>query len=265
MNSVLIIVDSKDRVSYSPSTSDFVLNFQNNPILNRVHSFFVKSVSVPNVEYNIHGTYQFEPANNLLYIETSGGGLQAVITVPVGQYSLAQLITVLQNSATGVAVGLTIVQDPNTGKLTFNSTAPGGIKIYARGDPAISPLNSTLAPNLGILSTNAAFSSSIVAAGLPSLQGNQNIYVSSVKLSGGGTSLIDSRINNLQSITTVPCDVPFGEVIHYETSEYEKDYIKAAGYLNLRELDIKLYNDYGEILNLQGEPFTMIIKAFYDP
>ncbi len=264
MNSVLIIIDSKDMVpSLTSTSSNFTLRFKNNAILDKIHSYFVKSVSIANVEYNIHDTYDSEPANNLLYIETSGGGLQPVITIPVGQYTLAQLITAIQNSATGLAVGLTIVQDPNTGKLTFNSTAPGGIKIYAKDDVAIAPLNSTLAQNLGILITSSTFSSSIVADGLSSLQGNQNVYIGCKQLSGG-TSLIDARVGNLQIITTVGIDQPFGQIVHYETSDYEKDFVKAPGYFNAKELDIRLYGDFGQILNLQGIPFTMIIKAFYD-
>jgi len=144
----------------------------------------------------------------------------------------------LKIHATGLAVGLSIVQDPVTYKLTFNSTSVGGIKIYASNDTAISPLNSTLAPQIGIISTNSVFSNSIVAGGLPSLQGNQNVYISSVRLSGG-TSLIDSRLNNLQVITTVGMNQPYGQVVHYETPDYEVDYIKAPGYLNLREIDIR--------------------------
>jgi hypothetical protein len=131
MNSVLIVIDSKDMDDNSPSSSDFTLNFKNNFILDKCHSMFVKSVSVANVEYNIHDDYiglSNEPANNNLYIATLGG-LQPVINIPIGQYSLTQLITAIQNSTTGLAVGLTIVEDPITYKLTFNSTIAGGIII----------------------------------------------------------------------------------------------------------------------------------------
>ena len=263
MNSVLVVIDSKDRSSYSLSTNDFNINYPNNQILTRIKSFFVKSVTVPNVEYNIHDTYQnggtiLEPANNLLYIETFGGGLQPVITVPIGQYSLVQLINEIKNSPTGLAVGLNIVQDPVTFKLTFTSTSPGGIKIYSYVD------NSTIAPNIGILQTTPIFSASIISDGLPSLAGNQNVYIGSAALASG-TSLIDARFNNLQVITTIPMNQNFGDVVHYETFDYVKDTIDVNGYLNLRNIDIKLYNDYGASLDLKGEPFTMIIKAYYDP
>lgn len=260
MKGVLIVIDSKDMNSSSVSTSNFTISYQNNPILNRIKSYFIKSVSVPNVEYNIHGNYVTEPANNLLYIESSGGGLQSVITIPIGQYTLAQLITAITGSATGVSLGLAITQDPNTGLLTITSTAVGGIKIYSRS----STPSSTLSPNIGITTQTAAFSASIVSNGMPALSGNQNIYIGSVKMASG-TTLIDSRFNNLTVISTIPVNVPFGEVIHYETFDYVKDTIESDQYLNLREIDIRLYNDYGAILDLHGEPFTMIIKAFYEP
>lgn len=260
MKSVLIVIDSKDRTTNSRSTSDFNIIYQNNSILNRIKSYFIKSVSVPNVEYNIHDTYVNEPANNLLYVASSGGGLRPVITIPVGQYTLAQLITAITSSATGVALGLAITQDPVTYKLTITSTAVGGIKIYS----VDSTPSSTLSPSLGISTQTASFSSSITSNGLPDLAGNQNIYIGSIKMSSG-TTLIDSRFNNLKVITTIPVDVPFGDVVHYETFDYVKDTIEADRYLNFGDIDIRLYNDFGQVLDLQGLEFTMIIKAFYDP
>ncbi len=260
-NSLLLVVDSKDRTTNSNSTSDFSLNYSNNTTLTRIKSFFVKSFSCPNVEYNIHGTYSLEAANNLLYIETSGGGLQPVITITPGNYTIAQLITAITGSATGVAVGLGITQSATTGKLTFTATAPGGIKIYS----VTSSPSSTLSPNLGVTTQTAAFSASIVADGLPFLAGNQNIYISSIKLSGGNSCLVDSRIGNLQVITTIPVDVAYGSYIHYETQQYEADMIEANGYFNLTNIDIKLYGDYGQLLDLQGLPCVLILKCYYDP
>lgn len=261
MDSVLIVIDSKDRSSPTDTSSNFTLNYKNNSRLSRITSFFVKSVTFPNVEYNIHNTYKSEPANNVLYIETIGG-LQAPIIIPIGQYTISQLITALQTSATGVTIGLTVIQDPITNKLTFNTTSPGGVKIYARNDS--SPTNSTLAPNVGILSTSPIFSSSIVAEGLPSLSGNQNIYILSDKLSGSGAQLVDARLGNVQAIATIPVNVPFGENVH---NEPDKDLITSSDgfYFNLDSIDIKLFGDYGQILDLQGENFTMILKAYYDP
>lgn len=258
-NSVLVVVDSKDKSTNSSSTSDFNIYYSNNQVLTRIKSFFIKSVSVPNVEYNIHAAYTLEPANNLLYIETSGGGLQPVITITPANYSISQLITALTGSATGLAVGLGITQSATTGKLTFTATSPGGIKLYNLAS------GSTLAPNLGITTTTAAFSASIVADGLPFLAGNQNIYISSIKLSGGCSSLIDSRIGNLQVINVIPVDQAYGSVVHYECQQYEADMIESSTYFNLREIDIKLYGDYGQLLDLQGLPFTMILKCYYDP
>ncbi len=263
-NSVLVVVDSKDMSANSSSTSDFAIYYANNQILTRIKSFFVKSVSVPNVEYNIHGTYSLEPSNNILQIETTDAVpitptiTVTTITVTPGQYTLAQLITAITGSAGGVTLGLGITQSALTGKLTFTTTNVNGMKIYNYA------AGSTIAPNLGISTTTAAYSASVLADGLPFLAGNQNIYISSKALAST-SSLIDARIGNLQVITTVPVDVAYGSYIHYETEDYEKDMLEAYGYFNLREIDVKLYGDFGQLLDLQGLPFTMILKCYYDP
>jgi hypothetical protein len=134
----LLRINSIERLPDSKSSSDFVVSYPNVQVLSKVVSVILKHCSFPNVFYNIKET------NNVFqYQKLSGGGIQTII-IPVGNYTLQALISVL------IIPNVVITQNQQTLKLNFLTTGDQ-LKIYHT-------TTSTLPTYLGIPVTTVCFS-----------------------------------------------------------------------------------------------------------
>jgi len=253
MASVLIYINSDDRTPESKSTSDFMVSYGNNNKLSRVRNFFIKSISIPNVSYNV---YLASPEYNVpevnVFTYSSGS-----ITVTPGFYNMTQLINAIVSDPLAIADGMSITVNPITGMLTFTTTSP--VSYFNLDD------GNSMARLLGIDISSVAPGLSFTANNLPDLSGINNVFVSSNALSGSATQMIQLKTNKPYVI-----DIPINEAAHgfylnYETQHYELDEIAASAYFNLNTVDIQLYGPYGRLIDLHGLPFNMTIRAFYDP
>lgn len=248
LRSKLIRVNSKDRDSIlSTSSSKMVINFNtNNPNISQIHSLALKSCSIPNSQYNI------TTVNNSFTFST--GGVPATIPLLIGNYSITTLINALVTSAQGIAVGMGIVVDPITGRLEFSFTTNSRLLTVAEGN--------LLGDDMGILVGSGADVPLFLASGLPNLIGLENIYIACNELSGGDY-LIDASLDQLNIFAHVPVDVPFGQIQHYLTSDQESDMIDFPSDRNLDSLTITLFNDRGEVIDLEGLNWQMILKVYF--
>ena len=248
LRSKLIRINSKERDSIlSTSSSRMVIKFNsNNPNISQIHSLALKSCSIPNTQYNITAV------NNIFTFSTLG--VPASITLEIGNYTIAGLINALVADAVAVAVGMAIVVDTVTGKLEFTFTTASRLLSFAEGN--------IMATVTGILTGSLADVLLFQVSGLPSLVGLSNIYISCNELSGGDY-MIDAALGQLNIFAHIPVTVAFGNIQHYLTSDQESDMLDFPSDRNLDSLTIILYNDRGEVLNLEGLEWQMILKVYF--
>ena len=253
----LIRISSFERdYAQSVSSSDFKISFNNAPALQRVKSVIVKNVSIPNVGYNITDQTGIggQPGNNVFTYNIAGSPTS--ITLTPGFYDINQLITALTTDPNGVAVGLAIVLNNITGKLEFSSTTP--IEYVPL---TFNPMSRTL----GIIDGSGGDVLTFNAEGLPDLTGDTELYIASETVSDG-SNLVDAVLQAVPVVAVVPIRVPFGSVQHLEVNEAEVDeitYPSLGEGKNLQTMDIKVYNDKGQIVDLQGLEWVVVLKCFY--
>lgn len=249
LRSKLIRINSASRnrdPAYGYTSSKFRLDFNMNiPDLIKVHSMVLKSCSIPNTSYNINDynrTFEFI------------AGLDShSIAIPVGNYTVSELIAEITGAPIAEFYGIQINVEFPSGKLHFTSTTPISIYPYENGND--------MAPTLGIFTASGPVTA-WTADSLPNLTGLQNIYIVSQTLSGG-TGLIDASFNQLPVFGHINMTVPFGQYQHYTTQEEQSDEVFFPADRSIGELDIALYNDRGQLVNLQGLEWSMIVKIYY--
>jgi hypothetical protein len=251
MDHKLLRISSLERdLAQSESSSSFRLNFNNASAVQGVKRIVLKNISIPNVGYNIvsteNDTFSFRVAT-----------VQKDILVPEGFYSINELITALEADAEAIAVGLSITLNTITGKLQFTSTTP--IQYLS------APTNS-MARTLGILQGTVSDVALFDAEGLPDLTGDTELYIASEALSDGA-NLVDAVLQAVPVLGIVPIRVPFGSIQHIEVSDADVDevvYLDQDTGKSIQSMDIKVYNDRGKIVNLQGLDWVMILKLYYN-
>ena len=245
MSTNFVVINSAYRTSDSRSTSDFTYNIGSSIETDYVT---IKSVSIPHIEYNITQT------KNKLRI--SSGGVDYDLTIPIGQYNVAQLITELQTQIIS-AVGGTcfIIIDPVTQKLNFQASA--GIKIST--DKTVSSLSKYIGIFYSTGFYPVADSVNFDAQGLPVLQGPNNYYLASNVLSQGFASILTSG-QRVPIIMPVPVTVEYGQIQQYESNDAELNTKQFSRPQNIQNIDIKIYDDDLNVVDLHGQDIEVILK-----
>ena len=126
-----VVISSKYKTADSRSTTDFTYSIGQSL---EVSAVAIKSVSIPNVQYNINRT------NNLLrvYYGDVVSPPFVDISLPEGQYDLTSFINALQTLiGTAISDTVSITQDITTGKLSISMDS---VPIKISTDPVFSPL-----------------------------------------------------------------------------------------------------------------------------
>ena len=245
MSTNFVVINSAYRTSDSRSTSDFTYNIGSSIETDYVT---IKSVSIPHSEYNIS-----ESKNKL---RISSGGVDYDLTDPIGQYDVSQLITELQTQIISAIGGTCVITlDPVTKKLNFQASA--GVKISR--DKTISTLSKYIGVFYGSSFYPAADSVNFDAEGLPALQGPNNYYLSSNVLSQGYASILTNG-QRVPIIMPVPIDVEYGQIQQYESNDTELNTKQFSRAQNIQNIDIKIYDDDLNIVDLHGQDIEVILK-----
>lgn len=245
-----VIINSRFRENYSPSTSDFTFNLGESL---EVSEIAIKSVSMINAVYNV-------PAN-FNSIIVNDGTTDSVLTIPVGNYDINTLMSAVGIELTNIYGGTNSVTLNNvTKKLNITSTTP---LRYKRSDD--SPLSIILGfgdtiegVNKGTYYPNVA-ASNVDAPYLPSLEGENNYHIVSSTIGQGQGSLLSSN-SKKPIILTIPCNVNFGEVINYEVSEINLNKRRFARPINIQDIDIKIVDDGGDDIDLGNSQVEIVVQ-----
>jgi hypothetical protein len=246
-----VILNSKFRSVSSKSSSDFTYSLGETLEVNNIA---IKSVSIPNVEYNVK-----EGKNKLI---VNNGAVDVTLTFTVGQYDITSLLAELVTQLTTIYGGTnTAVLDPITKKVKVTTTT--AIKFST--DPTSSPLGYIF--GFG----NSAFdyypeiaNTTINALYFPNLQGANNYHISSSTLGQGQGSLLKNN-DKRPIILSIPVDVDFGEIINYEVNEIKLNQRHFSRPANIQEIDIKIIDDDNEIVDLGNTDIEIILQIIKAP
>jgi hypothetical protein len=220
----------------------------------------MKSADIPNVFYNIAATgYNFANTGNNVFYWTNSTGTNISTVVPPGQYTLVDLLAVINATLLlYYPLGNTILKiNSAKQKVYLENTSGMSIGVFASG---------TISPYLGI-TVDFPWNSALgrTASGLPNLSGIQEVYVTSQKISDCSNMVVAAN-TMFPVILKIQIDKPFGEFVHYASQHPEIDDIEYPSLTqgtNLQLVDIQLRDRWGNILDLQGMPFNLIVKCYH--
>jgi hypothetical protein len=259
MNHNLLRVSSDFKTANSESNSNYFVAYNNVALLQGITRCVMKSADIPNVFYNIDNRgYNFSNTGNNTLTWTDPLNVTALTTIPPGQYNITQLLSLINTAFNAAYTGaVSLILNPLTQKIEISNTSGlfFGISI-----------NSTIAPYLGMLSAVPWTTVPFVAfAGFPNLSGLQEIYVTSQKISDCSNMVVASN-TMYPVILNIQIDKPFGEWVHYASQHPEIDdieYPSISQGTNIQLVDIQLRDRWGNIVDLQGLPFNIIIKCYH--
>ena len=263
MNHNLLRVSSDfKQQGFGVSNSDFQQCYNNINANEGVTRVVMKSCDIPNVFYNIDNIgYNFTNTGNNKFVWINAANNYQITTIPRGQYTVQQLLAVI-NTAIYAAYtpngSVSLILNPITQKIEIVNTSGQSF--------GISISLSTIAPDLGMLiDVPWTTSSSVLFTGFPNLAGIQEVYITSQKISDGSNMIVASN-TMYPVILNVQMSVPFGAFQHYETNHPEIDDIEYASIsqgTSIRQVDIQLRDRFGNILDLGGLPFNLIMKIYH--
>ena len=210
-----------------------------NTMSENVLKVIVKEASIPNTMYNV------TPFNNTIVVQ----GI--TYTIPKGHYDITTLITTLQNTL--AIYGLVITNNLMTYKLTFTTTGPVTYSSQSNG--------STIGRVIGL---DRLVDLTTASAQLPyiyDLSGPSMLFLYSNELCGKNSNMATTN-GNKPALVNFIVNAPFGEFITFIIRENETDSIDFDSYYNLRTFGMKLVNEYGEQVDLNGGEYMVIFKIF---
>ena len=258
-NSNLVKVSSEDRDPESISASDFIVSYNNAPCMANVNKLAIKNIIVPNVFYNINssGYNRRNSGNNKLFVKNITSGVEFSIEVNPGNYTISELITEINTLLSLSVAGLSITQDTITKKLKFTSS--GDLFGYS---------TDSMGTYLGMINPPDFDSSGLLVyqlEGFSNLSGVKEVFVSSSKMSDG-THLVVAQGNTLPVFATVPISVGFSEFQSYIAPSSPLDEVLFPSFTagsNLRSIDVRVLDSYGNILDLGGLNIVIIFKSYH--
>jgi hypothetical protein len=204
-----------------------------------------------------HTFYNVDVYSKQFVFTTPGDSQVHTITMTEGQYSsteyldhLIALIDAELSSSNAYSI------DQNTQKITL--TFSEDIKLT----PSISQNPVAVNLGFGLNEIEYASSSSIITAPyVINLAGPNSVYIHCRQLSAG-TSDFDTPAD-VHSILEVPLDQPFGSVCRYQASDAMAGLIRYRNARSIDELEFRVRDSRGRLLNCQDVDWSIIIKIYY--
>lgn len=274
MNHNLLRVSSDFRSLSTMSTTNFEVLYGNTQLIQAISKIVMVNADVPNVFYNINNTgYNFQNIGNNRFIYTNSGNVQVSVVIPPGQYSIDQILTIINNDIVlnGLYTptnGITFSLDSITGKVKYTNTT--GSQLFGINNglniPNFPNLTSTLSNYLGFQDgTPWQYVLNKTALNFPNLNGLAEVYITSQKMSDF-SSLIAGYGIVFPVILNIPLDKPFGSYVNYRNYNPELADIEFPSItqgVNLQSIDLQVRDKWGNILDMGGLPFNLICKVYH--
>jgi hypothetical protein len=214
-----------------------------------VVGYMVKYVSCPNMFPNI-------PAYaNVLQIQKQTGAVDYDITVPVGQYTLAEFIVALETAINAAIPDVVTITSVFGDLLNF---------VFVGDSYSFDLGNSTIFEKIG-LSADIAAGLNITMQNPVNLIGESEIWIHSRILNQSG--LIEAS-GSFSVVDVLPLNVEYGGVAYMTYPSEELSLINFEPYENrktLRQIDIVLRNRAGNELVLPSNfNFTLMLRVYHE-
>ena len=251
----LVRISDHDRVVESKSQYDFVVR-TNDYFLGQVRKIIVKSITVPNTQYNISSV------NNTLTYDIGAG--DATVSVPQGQYtSIADLLDALAAAllASPDAIIMSWTFDTLLSKATLTFGVPIILKRGTNG--AQSEVGtSTIAHVIGLGDQDTASLTVHVMPDIVDLSGLKKVYIASKALTMT-SSMVSSNLVQANVISEINITQPFGYICHRDIPEIEaSDESTSSIPNNISSIDIQLLDERLRPIDLQGHNVYITLKIF---
>jgi hypothetical protein len=259
-NSRVIYISNDDKlVAESKSNSNFVCYLKERVSVQQSNYAILKTISLPNVFYNVRSAAYGDNQNDTLVFSEVAPAATFAVSVPEGQYLIADYITALENAMNAVLVSGTvaITQNAVNGKLIFTCTGTQ-ITIFA-GDNGNTAYQLIGQPE----NTNSITSAIVPMPFLPDLSGIQNVYIESRELAPAqGNDPTFGLINIVGQINL--SETAFGAYAYYQANDDELATINYKNERNIERIDIRVVDGKGNTLPLGNGRVALSIKYFYD-
>ncbi len=245
-----LVINSKDRVNGSNSSTDFQVNFKQ--IVDGHSCFILESALIPNLIYNVTSS------NN--YVDFNDGSANLSASLTPGLYSLFGSTT-SSNILTALGTAMTTASSGH-GSLTFTatySTTTGLITISGGGSTNIQLLfgtgshaSTSLAYLLGFSASNTASATTLTATNAPNL----NVpYYLQISING-----YNNILTSAQGFGTfvIPVDQSTGAVIEYSLDQTWTQSVLVSNPFNA--LSVRLLVD-NQVVSLQNSDWGFVLKV----
>ena len=246
-----LVINSRDKTATSSTNSNFDIECSESYLTQAVKRIVIEDAVVPNVFTNINNN------NNILEFKEAPAGPLLQAFIPVGQYNIAQLILALETEIQAlVTVGNTptITLNPITNKLLIDMALTGIILLN----------KSTIAEVIGMVPNDDILNVGLQTS-LPriiNLSGLPIVYIHSRALSSGHGIDAGKGITNF--VVAIPmADVPYGAYGSLRPKDYVVSEIVYDSPRNITSLDIRLRDSDGQLLDIQNNHMTLIVKLYF--
>ena len=236
MESIQIYLNSKNADAYINGASDCEYNLPLIEIPDGFHIYLsVVSCLIPFSFYNINNS------NNNLYYSFDGSTMSN-LTIPIGNYNVNDLVKYFKSNMTGFAISY----NQTSNKLTFTH--------YVNNFMFMS--NSTCLSILGFNDNTTVISTSL------SLTSINCVNVYNIKTIQVNSNLITYNINKVQRNNyCILCSIPVSSQPFSLIEYINRTNFRTNLFLNrLQKLKIKLTDDNGNLIDLNGCHYTMTLQ-----
>ena len=259
-NSRVIYISNDDKdIEESKSNSDFVCYLKERVSVQESNYAILKTITLLNGFYNVRGAAYGDAQNNTLVFSELAPAATFAVSVPEGQYLIADYISALEAAMNLVLVSGTvaITQNPVTGKLLFTCTGTQ-ITIFSGQN------GNTSFELIGNPETSNSITGAIVPMPfLPDLSGIQDVYIESRELApGAGNDPSFGIINIVGQINL--SNTPFGAYAHFQANDDELATLNYKNTRNIQRIDIRVVDRQGNLLPLGNGRCSLSLKYFYD-
>lgn len=244
-DNILMVVDSKKR--YSGTPTNFIYRIDKS--IDRVRKITLEQLGLP-FSYWVVNT-----SNNVLVLNNGAN----TATIPYGTYNLTNFQLILTNAlnAAGINLGFSVNYSLSTGRIQISNSSTSFTVNSVSSQPT-----STFAPILGF--TSSTTGTTVTGQVSMNISGPRYLYVISQKLCKYFVSqrprYADSTFNN--AIGIIIPNVAFGGFITEFTplDVSINDNKGGASYLTTDNIDFTLYDEYGNIVDLNGMEWLLVLK-----
>jgi hypothetical protein len=219
----ILLLNSKDRSSGTAEDAVFHLNEND---LHESHSVMLKDIVIPNTIYNVRTT------NNTLDYDINGVGKS--VNIPVGHYSLSDLITALNTAQTD----LVFSNNTFAKKLDVSSASNSFIKV-----------SSTIKKVIGVTVQNTSFYNL-----------NPTNYIHVISNLAEPDALVSTNNKKYSVIASIPVLYGFGFILNQTEDRDTQDNSKHNSHINLSTINMRLADDDFNTIDLNGSDWSISLS-----